>query len=94
MLSNTTISSEDFNKIANENKKLHDELNNLKYNNKSNFYNNVRQDNNHNDPSLNNLTREQRIDFERRKQEEARQADEDDLAELESEIPTIQSRKK
>ena len=43
---------------------------NLKYNNKSNFYNNVRQDNNHNDPSLNNLTREQRIDFERRKQEE------------------------
>ena len=30
----------------------------------------------------------------RRKQEEARQADEDDLAELESEIPTIQSRKK
>ena len=31
---------------------------------------------------------------ERRKQEEARQADEDDLAELESEIPTIQSRKK
>ena len=70
MLSNTTISSEDFNKIANENKKLHDELNNLKYNNKSNFYNNVRQDNNHNDPSLNNLTREQRIDFERRRQEE------------------------
>lgn len=70
MLSNTTISSEDFNKIANENKKLHDELNNLKYNNKSNFYNNVRQDNNHNDPSSNNLTREQQIDFERRKQEE------------------------
>lgn len=31
---------------------------------------------------------------ERRKQEAARQADEDDLAELESEIPTIQSRKK
>ena len=40
MLSNTTISSEDFNKIADENKKLHDELNNLKYNNKSNFSNN------------------------------------------------------
>lgn len=30
----------------------------------------------------------------RRKQEEAKQADQDDLAELESEIPTIQSRKK
>lgn len=30
----------------------------------------------------------------RRKQEEAKQADEDDLAELESEISTIQSRKK
>ena len=30
----------------------------------------------------------------RRKQEEAKQADQDDLAELESEISTIQSRKK
>ena len=69
MLSNTTISSEDFNKIANENKKLHDELNNLKYNS-SNFSDKFRQDNNYNDTNLNNFTREQQIEFERRKQEE------------------------
>ena len=69
-LLNTTISSEDFNKIANENKKLHDELNNLKYNNNSNFSDKLRQDNNYNDTNLNNFTREQQIELERRKQEE------------------------
>ena len=69
-LLNATISSEDFNKIANENKKLHDELNNLKYNNKNNFTYGSAQNNSYNNQNLNSLTKEQQIELERRKQEE------------------------
>lgn len=64
ILLDTTISSEDFNKIANENKQLHEELNNLKYNN------NLRRDSNYSNQNLNNFNIEQQIELERIRQEE------------------------
>ena len=64
ILLDTTISSEDFNKIANENKQLHEELNNLKYNN------NLRRDSNYSNQNLNNFNIEQQIELERIRQDE------------------------
>ncbi len=64
ILLDTTISSEDFNKIANENKQLHEELNNLKYNN------NLRRDSNYSNQNLNNFNIEEQIELERIRQEE------------------------
>ena len=72
-LAASNISSDDFNKIADENRKLQNELNNLKHTNNQTSFTNNNYFNNSGSSNFTNsdaLAREQQIELERQRQEE------------------------
>ena len=72
-LAASNISSDDFNKIADENRKLQNELNNLKHTNKQTSFTNNNYFNNSGSSNFTNsdaLAKEQQIELERQRQEE------------------------